>query len=222
MAGRIVCDLERYRIFLISVVLLNSFFSGTNARADCIDDAAAYHHVNPALAHAIASVESRFSPTAYNRNANGSEDIGLMQINSSWLPTLSRFGISRAALFDGCVNAYVGTWILSQNISRLGLTWNAVGAYNAMSPSKRLQYARRVYNTLFSPGFAAAKMTRAEIVPHAHSDVPPDSHRNQAALPRTVNDTRRAASFIPRAGQRPARHGTGDITLAVYEVGEGE
>ncbi|OXJ06692.1 lytic transglycosylase domain-containing protein [Burkholderia sp. HI2500] len=157
MAGCIVCDLDRSRIFLISVVILNSLLIGTNARADCIDDAAAYHHVNPALAHAIASVESRFSPVAYNRNANGSEDIGLMQINSSWLPTLSRFGISRAALFDGCVNAYVGTWILSQNISRLGLTWNAVGAYNAASPRKRVQYARRVYSELFrfTPGVAS-------------------------------------------------------------------
>jgi soluble lytic murein transglycosylase-like protein len=87
-------------------------------------------------------------------NANGTEDIGLMQINSSWLPTLARFGVSRASLFNACVNAYVGTWILSQNISRLGLTWNAVGAYNAMSLSKRVRYARRVYAELFkfAPG----------------------------------------------------------------------
>ncbi|KVA26293.1 lytic transglycosylase domain-containing protein [Burkholderia ubonensis] len=103
MVDCIVYDLDHYRIFLVSVAVLNSSLIGTNARANCIDDAAAYHHVNPALTHAIASVESRFSPVAYNRNANGSEDISLMQINSSWLPTLSRFGISRAALFDGCV-----------------------------------------------------------------------------------------------------------------------
>ncbi|HHV7521302.1 TPA: lytic transglycosylase domain-containing protein [Burkholderia orbicola] len=157
MAVRIVRHPWRYVADAISLFLLSSLIFVTNSRADCIDDAAAYHHVNPALARAIASVESRCSPTAYHRNANGSEDIGLMQINSSWLPALSRFGISRTALFDGCVNAYVGTWILSQNISRLGLTWNAVGAYNAASPAKRVQYARRIYAELFrrAPDWAA-------------------------------------------------------------------
>jgi len=150
----IVRHRQRYVAVAIFVLSLHSLLFVTNARADCIDDAAAYHHVNPALTRAIASVESRFSAVAYHRNANGSEDIGLMQINSSWLPTLARFGVSRASLFNACVNAYVGTWILSQNISRLGLTWNAVGAYNAMSPSKRVQYARRVYAELFkfTPG----------------------------------------------------------------------
>jgi soluble lytic murein transglycosylase-like protein len=170
MAGCIVCDLDRYRIFLISVVILNSLLIGTNARADCIDDAAAYHHVNSALAHAIASVESRFTPTAYNRNANGTEDIGLMQINSSWLPTLARFGVSRASLFNACVNAYVGTWILSQNISRFGLTWNAVGAYNAMSPSKRVRYARRVYVELFK--FAPGETTTQPVIPATAAPAP--------------------------------------------------
>ncbi|WP_423383523.1 lytic transglycosylase domain-containing protein [Burkholderia sp. LMG 32019] len=169
MAGCIVYDLDHYRIFPISVVVLNSLLIGTNARANCIDDAAAYHHVNPALTHAIASVESCFSPVAYKGNANGSEDIGLMQINSSWLPTLSRFGISRAALFDGCVSADVGTGILSQNISRLGLTWNAVGAYNAASPRKRVQYARRVYADLlrFKPGVTPQSVLLGVIVPFA-------------------------------------------------------
>lgn len=159
MAVNIVRHQPRYVAAAISVLLLTSLMFVTSSRADCIDDAAAYHHVNPALAHAVASVESRYSPIAYHRNANGSEDIGLMQINSSWLPTLSRFGIARAALFDGCVNAYVGTWILSQNISRLGLTWDAVGAYNAASPRKRVQYARRVYAELlrYTPAVTATQ-----------------------------------------------------------------
>ncbi|QRR11780.1 lytic transglycosylase domain-containing protein (plasmid) [Burkholderia sp. MS455] len=172
MAGYIVCDLGRYRVFLVSVVVLNSLLFVTNTRADCIDDAAAYHHINPSLARAIAAVESSFSPVAYHRNSNGSEDIGLMQINSSWLPTLSRFGISRASLFDACVNAYVGAWILSQNISRLGLTWDAVGAYNAASPRKRVQYARRVYAELLrfvsgSPATRSVASVASTAVPTA-------------------------------------------------------
>ncbi|WP_322074716.1 lytic transglycosylase domain-containing protein [Burkholderia cepacia] len=117
----------------------------TNAFADCIDSAAAYHGVNAALVRSIVAVESNFSPIAHNVNRNGSEDIGLMQINSSWLPMLHRYGITRASLFNACVNAYVGTWILSQNIARLGLNWQAVGAYNAATPALRVRYASKVH-----------------------------------------------------------------------------
>ncbi|SAL49118.1 lytic transglycosylase catalytic [Caballeronia choica] len=87
-------------------------------------------------------------PYVSNRNSDGSEDIGLMQVNSSWLPKLSRFGISRQRLFDECVNAYVGTWILASNIKQFGATWKAVGAYNAVSSSKQLVYANNIYRRL--------------------------------------------------------------------------
>ncbi|WP_425114466.1 lytic transglycosylase domain-containing protein [Burkholderia ambifaria] len=173
MDARIVRHRQRHVALVILVLSLYSLLFVTNARADCIDDAAAYHRVNPALAHAIASVESRFSPIAYHRNADGSEDIGLMQINSSWLPTLARFGVSRTSLFNACVNAYVGTWILSQNISRLGLTWNAVGAYNAMSPSKRVRYARRVYAELFK--FMPGATTIQPVIPVNAAPVAPSN-----------------------------------------------
>ena len=118
------------------------------AFADCIDDAAKYHQVDARLVRAIAQVESRMRPDAVGANTDGSTDIGLMQINSSWVPSLARYGITRAHLFDACVNAYVGSWILSRNIQQLGLTWDAVGAYNAKSPAKRLIYAQKVYQAL--------------------------------------------------------------------------
>ncbi|WP_256702465.1 lytic transglycosylase domain-containing protein [Burkholderia sp. SRS-W-2-2016] len=120
--------------------------------ADCLDDAAAYRHLNPALVRAIAQHESGMRATAVNVNSNGSEDIGLMQINSSWLPALQRYGISREHLFDACVNAYVGTWILASNCRRLGATWKCVGAYNAVSPQKQLSYANAIYRILQRAG----------------------------------------------------------------------
>jgi soluble lytic murein transglycosylase-like protein len=90
--------------------------------------------------------ESQMRPSAIGKpNRDGSYDIGLMQINSTWLPKLSQWGITEASLLDGCVNAYVGTWILAGNIKRLGYTWNAVGAFNALSPSKRAVYVANVY-----------------------------------------------------------------------------
>ncbi|QET04068.1 lytic transglycosylase domain-containing protein (plasmid) [Cupriavidus pauculus] len=118
------------------------------AHADCLDDAAAFHRVSPTLARGIAQVESGMRAGATNRNTNGTEDIGLMQINSVHLPRLAKFGITRQSLFDPCINAYVGTWILADCLSRYGETWTAVGCYNAGAPDKRLRYATRVYEML--------------------------------------------------------------------------
>jgi soluble lytic murein transglycosylase-like protein len=119
-----------------------------NAAADCLDDTANYWGVPPALARAIAMQESGMRPNVVSKNSNGSFDIGLMQINSSWLPRLKQAGFSAVDLLDACKNAYVGNWIMAQNIAQLGYTWNAIGAYNAVSPNKRGQYARKIYQQL--------------------------------------------------------------------------
>ncbi|GJG97756.1 lytic transglycosylase domain-containing protein [Cupriavidus pauculus] len=118
--------------------------------ADCLDDAAAFHGVSATLVRAIARVESGMQARARNVNRNGSEDIGLMQINSMHLPRLARHGISRVRLFDPCINVYVGAWILADCMRRYGQTWTAVGCYNAGASDKRLRYAQRVYRMLQS------------------------------------------------------------------------
>jgi soluble lytic murein transglycosylase-like protein len=114
-------------------------------RADCLDDAAHSFALDPLLVRSIAEHESRMQPLAVNRNRDGSYDIGLMQINSRWLPTLARAGIEAPQLWNACVNAYVGAWILRSNVERFGPTWKAVGAYNAASPEKQLRYANQIY-----------------------------------------------------------------------------
>lgn len=124
--------------------------TGRPAFADCIDDAAAFHHVNASLVRAIAMQESGMVPTSVGQNRDGSRDIGLMQINSRWLPTLARYGVTEQGLFDACTNAYVGTWILAQNIQRMGASWEAVGAYNAATRSKREAYVARIYRRLMT------------------------------------------------------------------------
>ncbi|KLR58980.1 lytic transglycosylase domain-containing protein [Diaphorobacter sp. J5-51] len=118
------------------------------ASATCFDEAAKRYGVPPALLKAISTVESGGNPNARNVNKNGSYDIGHMQINSSWLPTLAKFNIDEKALGDACVNTNVGAWVLAHNIARYGLSWEAVGAYNAASPSKRLIYAQKVADAL--------------------------------------------------------------------------
>ncbi|KVH58362.1 lytic transglycosylase [Burkholderia sp. MSMB1072] len=147
MPRHITRPLSRDTRTIASTIALSCALCGV-ARADCLDDAAAFQHVSVSLMRGIAQVESGMNPNAVNTNTNGTVDIGLMQINSTWLPTLAREGITRESLFDACTNAYVGAWILSQNIRQLGPNWNAIGAYNSASPDKRLAYARKVYDAI--------------------------------------------------------------------------
>jgi soluble lytic murein transglycosylase-like protein len=108
----------------------------------------ARYGVNPYLLYAIAKTESSLNPKAINRNKNGSYDIGLMQINSSWLPTLRRYGVDEKHLLDPCTSIHVGAWILARNMQRMGNSWDAVGAYNATKPDLRLKYAMKVYRNI--------------------------------------------------------------------------
>jgi soluble lytic murein transglycosylase-like protein len=119
----------------------------------CLKAASAKHGISYVLLRSIAEQESSFNPLAVRKplaagNLDRSTDYGLMQINSMWLGTLQRYGVTGDSLFKPCVNADVGAWILADNFRRLGVTWNAVGAYNAMTPWKRVKYATGVYNKL--------------------------------------------------------------------------
>lgn len=111
----------------------------------CVNQAARRYQVNKRLIHAIIQVESSGNPSALNRNANGTEDIGIMQINTSWLPTLARYGIDRHHLYDPCTNIHIGAWVLARSIARYGHIWRAVGAYNATSHVKRERYVAKVW-----------------------------------------------------------------------------
>ena len=114
----------------------------------CWDDAASRYRVSSHLLYAIARTESGLDPQAVGRNRNGSRDIGLMQINSAWLPTLASHGIEERHLFEPCTNIHVGAWILAGNVQRLGYTWEAVGAYNAANPALRRAYIEKVKRQL--------------------------------------------------------------------------
>jgi soluble lytic murein transglycosylase-like protein len=129
------------------VVATVAIFASSSASA-CWEAAAARHGMNPYLLYAIAKTESNLNPSAINRNKNGSYDIGLMQINSRWLPTLRKYGIEEAQLWDACINIYVGAWVLAKNMRSMGNSWEAVGAYNARNAELRMKYAQKVYRNI--------------------------------------------------------------------------
>lgn len=143
------CHPKKIALFPLLTLLTPVF--GMAAEEDCWTQAGARYGVSPAVLVAISRTESNVNPRAINRNSDGSLDIGLMQVNSQWWPTLAKFGIRPEHLWDACTSIHVGAWILANNLRRADF-WTAVGAYNAgwkpEREERRRAYAWRVYRHL--------------------------------------------------------------------------
>ncbi len=114
----------------------------------CIASAAQFHRVDPQLLKAILMVESRLNPSAINHNTNGTRDIGVAQVNTVHLPALEKHGIGEHELKNGCVNTYVGAWLLSKQIARHGMNWFGIAAYHSTTPAKNARYQMLIYKEL--------------------------------------------------------------------------
>lgn len=99
------------RQIIPKLIILAALCSCGTAHAFCFEEAGTMYGIAPRLLWSICKGESNFNPAAVNYNSNGSYDFGLMQINSSWAPTLRKKGISWEALADPCTNVKVGAWL---------------------------------------------------------------------------------------------------------------
>ncbi|MDD5056541.1 MAG: lytic transglycosylase domain-containing protein [Sideroxydans sp.] len=123
-----------------------SHHSLAGTQSYCFGDAAKRAGVNKDILISIAMVESDLNRAAVHKNNNGTEDVGVMQINSSHFGLLKSVGIKRNDLFNACINIHVAALILKESMQIQGSTWAAVGAYNAgHSKSKRAEQNRRLY-----------------------------------------------------------------------------
>lgn len=82
-------------------------------------------------------------------NHNGTYDIGPMQINSSHLAQLQRYGISyQALLLNPCQNIMVAAWILHSNLASSRSLWTSIGDYNSHTTAYNRQYQQRIWQRL--------------------------------------------------------------------------
>jgi soluble lytic murein transglycosylase-like protein len=138
----------------------------------CIVPASQFHGVNPHVLRAILKVESGLKPTAVGRNANGTMDVGLGQMNSMHFAELKARGVQPSQLFDPCVATYVAAWHLKQNIAQHGNTWTGIASYHSQTP-----YFNRRYQIMLNN-----ELVRSGAMPGVILSVPPLRGDSAAAL----------------------------------------
>src|SRR5271156_110123 len=128
-----------------------------SARADeamiegCLKAAAELHQVPAGVLVLLMSVEAgRLGEVS--QNANGTVDIGPMQVNDTWVPTIAEhWSASHNAAYwalrdNFCANVEGGAWILRQALDEArGDLWEGVALYHSHSPVHKLEYMRLVY-----------------------------------------------------------------------------
>lgn len=139
--------------FIFIYVLSHSSFAEERSQSDqdCWDLASNRYGLDRHLLMAVAEHESAYDPSAINHRNQKDEDIGLMQINTFWLPHLEKFGVNKDDLFNPCVSVHVGAWILAQSLTEFDDFWQGVGAYNVGTSKEewaikaREKYASDIY-----------------------------------------------------------------------------
>ena len=119
--------------------------------ADCFDMAGRDYRIDPDLLRAISWQESKWKVNAIGKNPGSGYGAGLMQIDSQHQGELSQYGIKLGHLLtDACLNIYTGAYYLALAFKKWGVSWEAVGAYNAgfrrtdSQAIRRLEYARKI------------------------------------------------------------------------------
>jgi soluble lytic murein transglycosylase-like protein len=117
----------------------------------CVLKAADKYALSPSLIYAILRKEGGKAGSASYNKSSKTYDLGATQINSSWLPTLAKYGITpKAVQWDNCTNIEIGAWILRTNYNQTQDWTKAIMAYNVglngikSKPTAAYKYAKDV------------------------------------------------------------------------------
>ena len=122
----------------------------------CMLAAAQFYHVPPRVLPSIHAVEGGF-PGAIHPNLNGTDDLGVMQINTSWVaplttyinsqpgPRMSGSFVYTKLLADPCFNISAAALIVHYEWLNGGRDWvRAVGNYHSHTAALHQDYVMRV------------------------------------------------------------------------------
>ncbi len=116
--------------------------------AECIHQAALHHNVPVAALYGILAVE-RGTVGERSKNKNGTEDYGVMQVNTCWLEELEEQGISAEQLENnGCLNVFTSAWILKKHLDTTGNIWLAIGRYHSGTKDYAKNYTLKIFQNL--------------------------------------------------------------------------
>lgn len=125
----------------------------------CMALVAGLYHLPPRVLPAIQAVEGG-SVGEVSHNTNGTDDLGLMQVNTIWLEPLSRLtGLPRPVVRDrlvqrSCFNIAAAGAIMRVYLDEThGDLMRAVGNYHSHTPTLNAAYQLKVVN-------AAARLFR--------------------------------------------------------------
>ena len=132
----------------------------------CMLAVAAFYGLPPRVLPAIQAVEGGRVGTE-SRNTDGSDDLGVMQVNTRWLAPIAQLTalpepVARERLVgDACFNIAAAGAILSAHLRRTdGDLMRAIGDYHSRTPDRHAAYAARVRDAadrLFGPRVRPAR-----------------------------------------------------------------
>ena len=109
----------------------------------CSIDASLKYDVPASILIAVAKVENG-KVNSVNYNKNGSYDIGKMQINSTYLLDLKKYGITEDMLkSDGCFPYYVAAYKIKRHlIEDKGTYWQRIANYHSRTAEYNMNYQK--------------------------------------------------------------------------------
>ena len=116
----------------------------------CMAAVASFYHLPPRVLPSIQQVEGGQIGTV-SRNTDGSDDLGLMQVNTRWIAPIARHtrqseqSVRQRLIDDGCFNIAASGAILRTYLNEAhGDLMLAVGYYHSHSPTRNAAYQAKV------------------------------------------------------------------------------
>ena len=116
----------------------------------CMVAAAAFYHLPPRVLPSIQAVEGG-RVGMIHANTNGTADLGVMQVNTTWIQPLARVArlsvdqVAYRLVYDGCFNVAAAAAIMRVYLTEArGNLMTAIGHYHSHTPALSQAYQERV------------------------------------------------------------------------------